>query len=38
MDESEFKIFIDYVLSISERMDLIGACAHVVDILRKEGN
>lgn len=35
MDEETFELFIRYQLSICERMDLIGASAHTVDILRK---
>lgn len=35
MDEDVFNKYIDYVMSISERKDIIGASAHVVDILRK---
>ena len=36
MNIEEYKIFMDYVFNISERMDLIGAAAHTVDILKKE--
>ena len=35
LDEEEYKLFLDYVLSISERQDLIGASAHTVDVLKK---
>ena len=35
MDEETFEQFIKYQISIAERMDLIGANAHTVDILRK---
>lgn len=35
MDEETFKTFIDYQLSVSERMDLIGSSTHVIDILKK---
>ena len=35
LDDEEFKLFQDYVLSISERQDLIGASAHTVDVLKK---
>lgn len=35
MDEETFKTFIDYQLSISDRMDLIGSSTHTIDILKK---
>ncbi len=35
MSEEEFKIFVDYQMATCERMDLIGAGAHTVDILIK---
>ena len=35
MDEKTFETFIQYHLSTCERMELMGACAHTVDILRK---
>ena len=35
LSEAEFERFIRYQLSVCERSDLIGAGAHVVDILRK---
>ena len=35
MDEEDFKVFIQYVESICERMDMIGASSHTVDILKK---
>ena len=35
LDQEEFDLFQEYVLSISERQDLIGASAHTVDILKK---
>lgn len=35
MDEETFKLFIEYHLSTCERYELLGACAHTVDILRK---
>ena len=35
MTDEEFNLFIDYHLSICERLDLIGASAHTVDILVK---
>ena len=34
MDEETFNIFIKYHLSTCERMDLIGASAHTIDILK----
>lgn len=36
MDDDTFKLFIDYHLSTCERLDLLGASAHTLDILRKE--
>lgn len=36
MDEEEFDYFIQYHLATCERMDLIGAAAHTLDILKKE--
>jgi len=35
MTEEEFEIYTEYVMSISDRTDIIGASAHTVDILRK---
>ncbi len=35
MSDEEFNLFIDYHLSTCERLDLIGASAHTVDILVK---
>ncbi len=35
MSEDEFSIFIQYVESISQRMDCIGASSHTLDILKK---
>lgn len=35
LDEEEFKYFIDYHLSTCERMDLMGASGHTVDILQR---
>ena len=35
LTEEDFKTFIDYHLTTCERMDLIGAGAHTLDILRK---
>ncbi len=35
MKEEEFEIFIQYVESIAERMDCMGASSHTVDILKK---
>lgn len=34
LDEESFQLFIQYHLSTCERMDMMGACAHTVDILR----
>ena len=36
MSDEEFDLFINYHLSTCERLDLIGACAHTVDILIKD--
>lgn len=36
LSEEEFKIYVDYHLSICEREDMLGASAHIVDILIKE--
>lgn len=36
LSEDEFRIFVDYQMSICERADLIGAGAHTVDILLKK--
>lgn len=35
MDEKTYERFIEYHLATCERMELMGACAHTVDILRK---
>lgn len=35
MTEEEFEIYISYVEAIAERQDLIGAAAHIIDILEK---
>ena len=35
MDEETFKVYINYHLSTCERLDLIGASAHTLDILEK---
>ncbi|BBF43670.1 biotin synthesis protein BioC [Lachnospiraceae bacterium KM106-2] len=35
MDEETFQLFVKYHLSTCERPDLMGACAHTLDILRK---
>lgn len=35
MSDKEFDKFIEYVLSISDRKDMIGSSAHTVDILKK---
>ena len=36
MDNQTFKIFLDYHLKTCERMDLIGACTHTIDILKNK--
>ena len=36
MDDATFEIWMKYHLSICERMDLIGATNHSLDILRKD--
>lgn len=33
LSEEEFELFVEYQMSICERMDLMGASAHIVDIL-----
>ncbi len=38
MDEETFDLFMKYHFSICERMDLIGATNHSLDILRKSGS
>lgn len=38
MDDKTFKIFKDYVISISSRKELLGAGSHIVDILKKQHN
>lgn len=35
LDEEEFEYFLEYHLATCERMDLMGAAGHTVDILRK---
>lgn len=35
MDDEEFELFMKYHLTTCERMDLIGASSHTLDILRK---
>ena len=35
LSEEEFKEFIKYHLTICERSDLLGASAHLLDIVRK---
>ncbi|MCR5835442.1 MAG: class I SAM-dependent methyltransferase, partial [Lachnospiraceae bacterium] len=36
LSEEEFDLFVKYQMSVCERLDLIGASAHTVDILIKE--
>lgn len=36
MDDETFELFIEYHLATCERPELLGACAHTVDILRKK--
>lgn len=36
LSDEEFELFVQYQMSTCERMDLIGAGAHTVDILRKK--
>ena len=38
MDEETFKIFLDYHLKTCEKKELLGAAAHILDILTKENN
>ena len=35
MDEETFELFLQYQMSVCERLDLLGASAHTVDILQK---
>lgn len=35
MDEETFELFVQYQMSVCERQDLLGASAHVLDILQK---
>ena len=35
MSDETFRLFIEYQKRISERMDLVGAGSHIVDVLRK---
>ena len=35
LSDEEFEHFVEYQMATCERMDLIGAGAHTVDILRK---
>ena len=35
MDEETFKIYIDYHLKTCERLDLIGASSHTLDMVTK---
>ncbi len=35
LDEDEFKIYINYHLSICERKELLGASSHILEILKK---
>lgn len=35
MNDDEFNIFLKYIISISERQDILGASAHIVDVLKK---
>ena len=35
LTEEEFQVFVEYQMKICERMDLMGASAHTVDILKK---
>ena len=35
MDEETFEIFLNYHFKTCERMDMIGAAAHTLDILKK---
>lgn len=38
MDDETFKIFMDYHYKTCERLDLIGASTHTLDILKNQGN
>lgn len=36
MDNETFELFVEYHLATCERPELLGACAHTIDILRKK--
>ena len=36
LSDEEFEAFVQYQMAVCERPDLIGACAHTLDILRKK--
>ena len=36
LSEEEFKLYKEYVLSISQRQDILGASSHTVDVLMKQ--
>lgn len=36
MDDETFELFVEYHLATCERPELLGACAHTIDILRKK--
>ena len=35
LDDEDFEIYKKYTLSIAERLELIGASSHILDILKK---
>lgn len=35
MDEKTFEIYVDYIQSVCERKELLGASSHLVDVLKK---
>ncbi len=37
LDEEEFRLFVDYQMTVCERPELLGAAGHILDILVKRG-
>lgn len=35
LDEEEFNLFLEYHFKTCERMDMLGASSHIVDVLYK---
>ena len=36
LSEEDFKVYIDYIMSIAERPELLGASSHILDVLKKD--